>query len=195
LNITSLISIANGLKDVTIFAPSNTAFSRTGSVLTNISTSSLSSILKYHIINGTTPLYSSNLQNGTKVKTYGGGNITITVGATGRIFANGAEVITPNVLIAGGVVHVIDNVLNPNSTAAAANGTAIAGSPAFSGASSVSQVPFTSGVPGATGSTNATKASASATASTASKAGAAPIVTGAIGVAALFAAGGAVLNF
>jgi hypothetical protein len=55
------------------------------------------------------------------------------------------------------------------------------GSVAFSGASSVSVAPFTSGVPSAS-----TSIASRATATSSSKAGGAPMVTGAVGAAALF---------
>jgi len=60
------------------------------------------------------------------------------------VFVNSAKVIVPDVLVANGVVHVIDSVLNPNNTSAEPNPTTT--SAAFSGASSATDVPFTSGV-------------------------------------------------
>jgi uncharacterized surface protein with fasciclin (FAS1) repeats len=50
--------------------------------------------------------YSPLLTN-TTLKTVGGGNVTITV-ENGTVFVNSAKVVTPNVLVANGVVHVID---------------------------------------------------------------------------------------
>jgi uncharacterized surface protein with fasciclin (FAS1) repeats len=108
LNATSLLSTVNGLRDVTIFAPNNTAFQRIGSALASASTADLQSILTYHVVNGTAPLYSTDLMNGTSHQTVNGANVTIHAGANGTFFVNGARVVTPNVLIAGGVVHVID---------------------------------------------------------------------------------------
>jgi uncharacterized surface protein with fasciclin (FAS1) repeats len=184
----SLVDAVDGLKDVTIFAPSNAAFQRIGSALPNLTTQDLTSILTYHVVNGTSPLYSTDLSNGTKVATLQGTELTITITEAGAVFVNGAEVTVPNVLIAGGVVHVIDNVLNPSSTATA-NGTATSGSPAFSGASSASNAPFTSGVPAPSSSI------ASALSSSSSKAGAGQaMATGAVGAMALFGAGAAFIN-
>ena len=45
--------------------------------------------------------------NGTTLTAMNGGNLTVTV-ADGDYFVNSAKVVTPNVLVAGGVVHVID---------------------------------------------------------------------------------------
>lgn len=75
--------------------------------------------------------------------TVGGGSVNITV-ENGAVFVNSARVIVPDVLVANGVVHVIDGVLNPDNTAATPNPTTTTA--AFSGASSATDVPFTSGV-------------------------------------------------
>jgi uncharacterized surface protein with fasciclin (FAS1) repeats len=50
--------------------------------------------------------YSSVLSNAT-LMTVNGANLTITLEG-GNVFVNSAKVVTPNVLVAGGVVHVID---------------------------------------------------------------------------------------
>lgn len=112
LNATSLLDTVNGLRDVTIFAPNNTAFQRIGSALANASVADLQSILTYHVVNGSAPLYSTDLMNGTSHQTVQGSNVTIHAGANGTLFVNGAQVITPNILIAGGVVHVIDKYVS-----------------------------------------------------------------------------------
>jgi len=185
LNASSLLGTANGLKDVTIFAPANSAFQAIASGLGNVSSTDLAKIITYHVVNGTTPLYSTSLKNGT-LPTVNGGNVNISLRGS-NVFVNGAKVVTPNVLVAGGVVHVIDNVLNPANATATVSDGATTGAPAFSGASSASSVPFTSGAPAA----STTVAGAS---SSSSKAAAQPMRTGAIGAAALFGAGAAWIN-
>ncbi len=92
-----------------------------------------------------------------------------------------------------------DSVLNPNMTMATPNPTASSQSAAFSGASSASDVPYTSGVAtptaGVGGGAGAAQSSAAGGATSSKKSGAAmPMRTGAIGAAALFAAGGAFIN-
>ncbi|KAI9052338.1 hypothetical protein LZ554_003688 [Drepanopeziza brunnea f. sp. 'monogermtubi'] len=110
LTATNLVSTVDALADVTIFAPSNEAFS---AVTGNLSTQALSSILTYHVVQGTVG-YSSLLSN-TTLPTVNGADVTITV-VDGAVFVNSARVTIPDVLIAGGVVHVIDSVLNPSNT-------------------------------------------------------------------------------
>lgn len=132
------------------------------------------------------------------LKTMCGANVTITMN-NGTIFVNSAKVVTPDILVANGVVHVIDNVLNPNMTMAMPSPSATTGSAAFSGASSASSVGLSSGVPTPT-STIGGVAVATGTAtgtpmsSSSSKAAAAPMKTGAVGAAALFGAAGLLIN-
>lgn len=113
LKTTNLVSTVDSLKDVTIFAPSNSAFQAIGSAIGTLTTAQLSSILTYHVVQGTVG-YSSILSN-TTLKTVNGENVTITI-EDGSVFVNSAKVVTPNVLVAGGVVHVIDRyVFSPFS--------------------------------------------------------------------------------
>jgi uncharacterized surface protein with fasciclin (FAS1) repeats len=105
------VSTVDGLHDVTIFAPDNAAFQAIGSTVGGLTTSQLASILVYHVVSGTVG-YSPLLTN-TTLKTVGGENLTITV-ENGTVFVNSAKVITPNVLVANGVVHVIDGYVSPS---------------------------------------------------------------------------------
>lgn len=143
LTATKLLDTLNIASDVTIFAPNNVAFAAIGSAAANLSVKELTSILEYHVINGTVA-YSSSLVNGS-VKTLGGSTVDITIEG-GAVFVNGARVINPDLLVSGGVMHVIDAVLNPNNkTSPQPN----APSPVaqFSGASSASLPALTTGLP------------------------------------------------
>ncbi|KAM0558366.1 hypothetical protein ACHAPJ_005060 [Fusarium lateritium] len=142
-----LVSNLSRARNITVFAPSNSAFAKIGSVLANLSESDLENILEYHVINNTVG-YSTDLKNGT-LNTAAGEKINIAI-ENGTVWVNEAKVLVPDVLIANGVLHVIDGVLNPDKPSATANPTASTQEAAFSGASSVSDIPFTSGVPAAT---------------------------------------------
>ncbi|TID26831.1 FAS1 domain-containing protein [Venturia nashicola] len=192
LNATGLLDTVNGLQNVTIFAPQNAAFQRVGSALGSASTDTLKAVLTYHVHVGQEPLYSTSLQNGSTLSTLNGVNLNIHTGSNG-IFVNSAKVVTPNVLIAGGVVHIIDNVLNPNQTAAAST-SAGTGSPAFSDATSASSAPFTSGVATPTAPVGAGAGTGGSNTTKTSTAGAMPMVTGAVGMGALFGAGAVLAN-
>lgn len=106
----SLVTAVDSTPDITAFIPSNAAFQAVGSAFANASASELASVLEYHVINGTVA-YSTDVQNGT-VPTLQGNSITLTV-ANGSIFVNQAQVIIPNILVANGVVHVIDGCVLP----------------------------------------------------------------------------------
>lgn len=106
MTVAGLGSTLLSLKDVTIFAPTNAAFAAIASIAGNASIDTLSAVLKYHVIPGNV-LYSSTLAN-VSVATADGVNLTVTVFPDGQVFVNGAKVVTPDVLVANGVVHVID---------------------------------------------------------------------------------------
>ncbi|OKL57069.1 hypothetical protein UA08_07412 [Talaromyces atroroseus] len=185
--------------NVTVFAPENSAFQAIGSALGNFTTDQLTGVLDYHVINGQVA-YSTNLTNGTQFTAVNGRNLTVRV-ENGSIFVDSARVTRPNLLVANGVLHVIDNVLNPNNTSATPNATATSQVPAFSGASSASSIPFTSGV---TASATATGSGAGAGAgvtgtsgasgTSTSSAAAMPMRTGGLGAAVVVGAGAALLN-
>lgn len=141
LEATNLTMALDMAQDITVFAPSNAAFEDIGSILPNLTTAQAASLLQYHVINGTVA-YSSLLEN-TSLPTMAGPDVNITI-IDGEVFVNSARVINPDVLVSGGVVHVIDGVLNPNSTAMP-NPDEDESMPAFSGAMS-GAVPYTSGM-------------------------------------------------
>ena len=62
------------------------------------------------VVNGTVG-YSSDLTNGQKLTALNGETLTITID-NGTVFVNSAQVVTPNVLVANGVVHVIDKYVS-----------------------------------------------------------------------------------
>jgi uncharacterized surface protein with fasciclin (FAS1) repeats len=201
LSAADLVDAVNTTPDVTIFAPNDDAFKAIGSALGDLSTKDLSNILQYHVISGTVG-YSSDLQDGMKLQALNGDELEITI-QDGDVFVNSAKVVVPNALVANGVVHVIDAVLNPASTAAPSK-SASAGVPAYSGASSVKSLgDLTTGVPKATttiapdtgaGGATTTSGSAGAKSTSSPTGGAVPMMTGAVGAAALFGAGAVVMN-
>lgn len=188
-------------KDITIFAPSNMAFEAVGSALKKLSTKALTSILEYHVINGTVA-YSSDLGNAS-VKSAAGMDLNITV-IDGAIFVNAARVINSDILLDNGVLHIIDTVLNPNNTMKPMP-SATTGMIEFSGASSASLGSLTSGISSASSTNTALVATtdkvasgysthsgiASAVKKTSSSKALAAHQTGMVGAAALF--GGAAL--
>ena len=100
-----LLEPLTSAKDITIFAPNNAAFQSIGSTVANLTTDQLTAILGYHVVTGTVA-YSSTLKNET-IKSSTGQDLTIRV-TGGNVFVNSAKVVIPDVLIANGVIHVID---------------------------------------------------------------------------------------
>ncbi|KAL8942054.1 MAG: hypothetical protein Q9211_001563 [Gyalolechia sp. 1 TL-2023] len=159
----SLADYVNTHKDLTIFVPQNTAFQALGGTLESMPSSQLQRILDYHIINSSTVGYSTNLPNGTVLRTRAGQNLTITF-ASNSLFVNQARVLQQDLLLSNGVMHVIDNFLDPNAPSVTANPEIPTGPPLLQGTSlSDNVVPFTSYLP--TSVTSFDTASASATGS------------------------------
>merc|ERR1712029_307119 len=139
----SVASTLLGAEDLTIFAPSNAAFQDIGSLTSNLTMDQLANILSYHVIEGTVA-YSSDLSN-TSLTTLQGDDVEITI-ANGSVMVNNATVTNANILFAGGVIHVIDQVLNPNQMSSS-NSSSSGSDNAFGATTSASEVPFTSGLP------------------------------------------------
>merc|ERR1712032_1596072 len=139
----SVASTLLGAEDLTIFAPSNSAFQDIGSLTSNLTMDQLANIISYHVIEGTVA-YSSDLSN-TSLTTLQGDDVEITI-ANGAVMVNNATVTNANILFAGGVIHVIDQVLNPNQMSSS-NSSSSGSDNAFGATTSASEVPFTSGQP------------------------------------------------
>ena len=78
-----------------------------------MSADDLGELVDYHIVNGSQFVgYSSNLRNGTTLQTRQGKNITITY-AGNSMYADSSLIVQPDLLISNGVIHVINNVLDP----------------------------------------------------------------------------------
>lgn len=133
----------NNMQSITVFLPETTAFQRLAGRFENEDQSAFRDILKYHIIPGQV-LYAGDLINGSTLGTYSRepghvpNNITITRYGN-RIFSNSAQVVLTDMLISNGIVHVVDNILNPDNQNALPNLQAKTQTPVFTptGATSV----------------------------------------------------------
>jgi uncharacterized surface protein with fasciclin (FAS1) repeats len=112
-------------KDITVFAPTNAAFEAAGADLENLDSEGVRNVLGAHVVAGTVG-YSSNLKDGDVLTTLSGGIINIAI-RDGAVFANDVQVTTPDVLVANGVVHVVDGVLPIVPADGATNGTTTGG--------------------------------------------------------------------
>lgn len=145
----SVAEFVTQARDVTLFVPNNVAFEKVGSTVTSIDEKSLSALLDYHIIVGEGgPFYTSSLNNGTVYTTLQGQNVTIWQAGNSN-FVNSARMLQTDLLIANGVMHVIDGVLSPNVTGAIPDPAVETQAPALPG-TSLADTPFTSIVPSLT---------------------------------------------
>jgi uncharacterized surface protein with fasciclin (FAS1) repeats len=121
---TKLVSTVDGLKGVTIFAPVDAAFEALEKVSSQIGLSLtdalLTTVLKTHIIPSV--VYSTDIVAKKlirDVKTVSGNTLDVSF-RRNNVFVRGngnffpAKVVVADVLIDGGVVHIIDNVLLPS---------------------------------------------------------------------------------
>lgn len=193
-----------GFKNVTIFAPNNEAFSAVSNLVNGLDAADLAAIVGYHIVNNSV-LYSTMLQNKQSFRAMDGTELKVTV-ENDEVYVNAAKITVPNLLISDGVIHVINQVLNPANTTETPNTSETqAPAPAYSGASSAAdgQVPFTSDIPAPTSTFpsaatdtpgnqggNGGEVGSGDSESSTSNPGM-PMKTGAVGAAALF--GGAAL--
>jgi uncharacterized surface protein with fasciclin (FAS1) repeats len=97
----------------TVFAPTDAAFAAlpAGTVeglLQDIPT--LTSILTYHVVSGAVD--AATVVELPSATTLNGADVTIRVEG-GNVFVNGAQVIITDIMVANGIVHVIDGVLLP----------------------------------------------------------------------------------
>ncbi|KAF4629131.1 hypothetical protein G7Y89_g9023 [Cudoniella acicularis] len=131
--------------DVTIFAPENSAFQALGPAISNMTVQELSSIMDYHFI-PSGEIFSPNFSNGTTFTTQNGAKITVRTSGN-NVYINSAQLLTADILLANGVLHVIDNVLNPAESSVAPDPQVANQAPEFPSASAVENLPFTSALP------------------------------------------------
>ena len=106
-----------GDSPLTVFAPTNEAFSDLGATLSTLleteNQGQLTEILLYHVVPGR--VYASEVPLGTPVATANtaGDTVTFTTDAEGNLFVNDAKILSTNVIAGNGVIHVIDKVITP----------------------------------------------------------------------------------
>ncbi len=112
------------LMDYTLFAPTDSAFAKlpTGALDELIANpQALKDILAGHVVTPTLTAADVIKQNGKELPTLLAG-VTLPISVTdGTVMVKDAKVIEPDVDFAGGVIHVIDNVLIPEAVPAEAS--------------------------------------------------------------------------
>jgi uncharacterized surface protein with fasciclin (FAS1) repeats len=102
-----------GSGPITVFAPVNSAFE--GINLATLTQTQIDNILTYHVVDS--QVLSTDLMDGQTVMTLSGGILTINISGTEVTITdaqnNTVNVITPDVRLLNGTVHLIDGVLMP----------------------------------------------------------------------------------
>jgi transforming growth factor-beta-induced protein len=139
-----IIDTALYTPNVTIFVSANEGFQALGPAITSMTSQELAKVLEYTILPQI--VYSPGLTNNTKFVALNGENITIMHNGN-NLYVNSAQLLTPDILIANGVMHVIDNVLNPQGPNAQPNPQIGTQAPVFASASLATNLPFTNSIP------------------------------------------------
>lgn len=124
LNAAGLVEALQGHGPFTVFAPSDDAFAKlpegtVDSLLKPENRGQLTAILKHHVVSGR--IFASHVTDGATVETLNGTTLTADVGHHGVKIGN-AKVVSTDIDASNGVIHVIDSVLLPPSSASASAG-------------------------------------------------------------------------
>ncbi|KAM7221943.1 FAS1 domain containing protein [Rhypophila decipiens] len=110
----------NNMTDVTLFVPYNKAFQQLAGRFESMEKPALRRVLKYHAIRASQLVHGWDLKNGSTLSTTASTPdkkdvpINSTITRDGNIiYINSAQVVVTDMLISNGLVHVIDNVLDP----------------------------------------------------------------------------------
>lgn len=101
----------------TVFAPTDAAFALlpAGTVEALLADKQkLASILTYHVLSGKVMAGDIIKSNGAKPATVNGQDLDIVL-KEGKVYVNGAQVVTADIAASNGVIHVIDAVLMPKA--------------------------------------------------------------------------------
>ena len=117
-----LAETLQGTGPFTVFAPTDTAFAKlpAGTVESLLADKEkLASILTYHVVSGKVLAADIVKTNGATPTTVNGLPLDIVV-RDGKVFVNGAQVVTADIVASNGVINVIDTVLLPAAAPVAA---------------------------------------------------------------------------
>ena len=115
LEAAGLVETLQGKGPFTVFAPSDAAFAKlpAGTVEALLADrEKLTSILTYHVVSGIVTSKDIVKAKGAKPATVNGQPVDVVV-RDGKVYVNGAQVVTADIVASNGVIHVIDAVLLP----------------------------------------------------------------------------------
>jgi uncharacterized surface protein with fasciclin (FAS1) repeats len=115
-----LVETLQGSGPFTVFAPSDAAFAKVPKATLDellADKAALGSVLTFHVVPGRVLGGDIVKAGGAMPKTVNGQPLDITV-RDGKVYVNGAQVVTADLPASNGVIHVIDTVLLPASAPA-----------------------------------------------------------------------------
>lgn len=117
-----LVETLSGQGPFTVFAPTDAAFAKlpAGTIDALLADKAkLTSILTFHVVSGKVMAGDIIKANGATPTTVNGLPVEVVV-RDGKVYVNGAQVVTADIVASNGVIHVIDTVLLPSAVPAAA---------------------------------------------------------------------------
>jgi uncharacterized surface protein with fasciclin (FAS1) repeats len=110
-----LDSTLSGAGNFTVFAPTDDAFNAllSSNGLTTdqlLRAAELADILRYHVLNE--KLLAADITNGLSVTTLEGKPVSFEI-KNGKVYINGAEIVTTDIPASNGVIHAISAVILP----------------------------------------------------------------------------------
>ncbi|KAL9096252.1 MAG: hypothetical protein Q9165_001775 [Trypethelium subeluteriae] len=114
MDVADSVTSLESLKDVTVFIPHNLAFERLNPLLGLLKPSQLASILEYHAVTDKVLYHRSMAESERTLQTLQGSSVHVHTDETGEIYVNNARIVRQDLIIYGGVAHIIDDVLVPN---------------------------------------------------------------------------------
>lgn len=115
LQAADLVTTLQGPGPFTVFAPTDAAFAKLpgGTVQALLADKAkLTSVLTYHVVPGRVLANDIISANGAKPATVNGRMVDVVV-RDGKVYVNGAQVTTADIVASNGVIHVIDTVILP----------------------------------------------------------------------------------
>ena len=116
--------VVNGLKGVTLFAPTNAAFEAIKDTAAKLTPTQLKDILLIHLTSG---VFESKILKTTKVPSLNPKETLKVVVEKGTVTVSGSKVIKADVRSSQGIIHVIDKVILPSAGSKYENITSSAG--------------------------------------------------------------------
>lgn len=137
-------------ENVTVFAPKDAVMEAVGGSLENVDAKQLARIMGYHVVPGQV-LVSSQFKNGTYLETLArdindNPQEVLLQQIGNNMYINSAQIVQPDILMANGILHMINGVLNPAVVAPRPNPKLEKQPPVFN-ASSVDDMPFATAIP------------------------------------------------